>query len=269
MPSFTLCATCSSPLWVYERAPPDDDNQLNRLSRQLQMQMHGRPHIAMHTLASSMPRLFGRSQTPTPAQTQEPPAPRAKLVRRTGDHFTPLPGHPGHSGHAGHSGYPTPVSSELLHREGSLASASASAYEVLLNGPDRSSLCGSSIGGGGGGGGSGSGSGSQHQQRRYYAVRSQRNLHRSWLAAADARRPSWSGERPPPRKLVKDPGGSARPSAAKEIPEADDDLPRKAAGGNSQSNSGSATGHDKGSFGGPGGTLGIRRKISRWRDLRW
>lgn len=223
----------------------------------------------MHTLASSMPRLFGRSQTPTPsqsqAQTQEPPAPRAKLVRRTGDHFSPLPGHPGHPG------YPSPAPFEPLHREGSiisasLASASASGYEVLLNGPDRSSLCGSI-------GSNQNLHSQQHQQQqqqqhRYYAVRSQRNIHRSWLAAADARRPSWSGERPPPRKLVKDPGGSARPSAAREIPDEDGDLRRKAAAGSSLGNSGSAAGHDRGSPGGPG-TLGIRRKISRWRDLKW
>ncbi|KAL1887332.1 hypothetical protein Sste5346_010290 [Sporothrix stenoceras] len=227
----------------------------------------------MHTLASSMPRLFGRSQTPTPSQSQpqEPPAPRAKLVRRTGDHFTPL-GHPGHPGHTGYSGYQSPASFEPLHREGSiisasLASASASGYEVLLNGPDRSSLCGSI--------GSGQNQhhptqNQQHQQHRYYAVRSQRNLHRSWLAAADARRLSGpGGERPPPRKLVKDPGGSARPSAAHEIPDEDGDLRRKAVvGGAGQNNSQSTAGLDRGSFGGPG-SLGIRRKISRWRDLKW
>ncbi|CAK7201977.1 hypothetical protein SEUCBS139899_004693 [Sporothrix eucalyptigena] len=217
----------------------------------------------MHTLSSSMPRLFGRSQAPTTTQGhgQQPTelhtqAPRAKLVRRTGDHFSPLPGHSGHPGQAG-----PPASTELLHREGSIVSASTSAYEMLLNGPDRSSLCGSSIHGG-----------SQHhrqpQQHRYYAVRSQRNLHRSWLAAADARRPS--GERPPPRKLVKDPGGSARPAAAREIPDDDNggDLRRKAAGSSGHAAGGSENGYDKNSSGLPG-TLGIRRKISRWRDLRW
>ncbi|ERS99486.1 uncharacterized protein SPSK_03630 [Sporothrix schenckii 1099-18] len=222
-----------------------------------------------------MPRLFGRSQTPTPAQAQtqdppDPPAPRAKLVRRTGDHFSPLPGRPGQAGYAGSAAF------EPLHREASLASASlasasasasASAYEVLLNGPDRSSLCGSNSGGGGGGGGGGT-SGLQSQQHRYYAVRSQRNLHRSWLAVADARRPSASGERPPPRKLVKDPGGSARPSASREIPDEESDLRRTAVGESPHNNSGNAPAHDRGSFGGPS-TLGIRRKISRWRDLRW
>ncbi|CAK7236291.1 hypothetical protein SCUCBS95973_009557 [Sporothrix curviconia] len=216
-----------------------------------------------------MPRLFGRSQTPTPAQGhgRQPaethsPAPRAKLVRRTGDHFSPLAGHSGYPGPSGPSRPSGPLAStDFLHREGSLASASASAYEVLLNGPDRSSLCGSSIR-----------SGSQHQ---YYAVRSQWMQHRSWLAAADARQPSWSSERPPPRKLVKDPGGSARPSAAREIPDEDGGDPRhKATGSRGQaasgsgSGSGSRSGHEKSSSGGPG-TLGIRRKISRWRDLRW
>ncbi|CAK7239086.1 MAG: hypothetical protein STHCBS139747_000508 [Sporothrix thermara] len=214
-----------------------------------------------------MPRLFGRSQAPTAIREQErepaespTPAPRAKLVRRTGDHFSPLPGHPEYPGPSGHL-----ASTDLLHREGSIASASASAYEMLLSSPDRSSLCGSSIH-----------SGSHHhyrqppnQPQRYYSVRSQRAPHRSWLAAADARQSSSSGERAPPRKLVKDPGGSARPSAAREIPdEYGGDLNRGAAGSSGQAAGGSRGGHDKSSAGGPG-TLGIRRKITRWRDLRW
>ena len=44
--------------------------------------------------------------------------------------------------------------------------------------------------------------------------------HRAWLSAAE-RRPSWTGERPPPRKLVKDPNGSGRPSFSVELSDSD------------------------------------------------
>ncbi len=129
---------------------------------------------------------------------------------------------------------------------------------MLLNDADHSSICGSIGSGGPQAPQSRSPHASSHHhssQQRYYTVRSQRSLHRAWLAAADARRPSWSSERPAPRKLVKDPGGSARPSAAREIredEEAHDDHNGKSAS--------SATGVL--------GALGIRRKMARWRDLR-
>ena len=43
---------------------------------------------------------------------------------------------------------------------------------------------------------------------------------RTWLSTAE-RRPSWTGERPPPRKLVKDPNGSGRPSFSVELSDSD------------------------------------------------
>jgi hypothetical protein len=43
---------------------------------------------------------------------------------------------------------------------------------------------------------------------------------RSWLAAAESR-PSWTGERPPARKLVKEQNGSGRPSFSLELSESD------------------------------------------------
>ena len=57
----------------------------------------------------------------------------------------------------------------------------------------------------------GSGSGGSHQDSR------------PWLSAVEAR-PSWTGERPPARKLVKEPGsGSARPSFSVELSDSDDE----------------------------------------------
>ncbi len=43
---------------------------------------------------------------------------------------------------------------------------------------------------------------------------------RPWLSTAEGR-PSWAGERPPTRKLVKDPNGSARPSMSIELSDSD------------------------------------------------
>ncbi|KAH8885710.1 hypothetical protein GQ53DRAFT_659286 [Thozetella sp. PMI_491] len=43
---------------------------------------------------------------------------------------------------------------------------------------------------------------------------------RPWLSTAEGR-PSWTGERPPTRKLVKDPNGSARPSMSIELSDSD------------------------------------------------
>ncbi|CCC10310.1 hypothetical protein SMACR_02886 [Sordaria macrospora] len=50
-----------------------------------------------------------------------------------------------------------------------------------------------------------------------FATSGQQDIsHRTWLSTAE-RRPSWTGERPPPRKLVKDPNGSGRPSFSVEL----------------------------------------------------
>jgi len=43
---------------------------------------------------------------------------------------------------------------------------------------------------------------------------------RSWLTAAEGR-PSWTGERPPTRKLVKEQNGSGRPSFSLELSDSD------------------------------------------------
>ncbi|KAK0655812.1 hypothetical protein B0T16DRAFT_384621 [Cercophora newfieldiana] len=43
---------------------------------------------------------------------------------------------------------------------------------------------------------------------------------KSWLAAAESR-PSWTGERPPARKLVKEQNGSGRPSFSLELSDSD------------------------------------------------
>ncbi|KAK0729965.1 hypothetical protein B0H67DRAFT_638523 [Lasiosphaeris hirsuta] len=43
---------------------------------------------------------------------------------------------------------------------------------------------------------------------------------RPWLGAAEGR-PSWTGERPPTRKLVKDPGSAGRPSFSLELSDSD------------------------------------------------
>jgi hypothetical protein len=48
---------------------------------------------------------------------------------------------------------------------------------------------------------------------------------RPWLAAAESR-PSWTGERPPTRKLVKDMNGSSRPSFSLEISNSDTEKER-------------------------------------------
>jgi hypothetical protein len=57
------------------------------------------------------------------------------------------------------------------------------------------------------------------QQLRYRA--SPADYHsRSWLGAAE-RRPSWTAERPPTRKLVKDMNGSGRPSFSLELSDSD------------------------------------------------
>ncbi|KAK4042503.1 hypothetical protein C8A01DRAFT_33444 [Parachaetomium inaequale] len=45
---------------------------------------------------------------------------------------------------------------------------------------------------------------------------------RPWLAAAEVR-PSWNGERPPTRKLVKDMNGSGRPSFSLELSDSDNE----------------------------------------------
>ncbi|EPE05278.1 hypothetical protein F503_03883 [Ophiostoma piceae UAMH 11346] len=250
----------------------------------------------MYTFSNTMPRLFGRAPTPTPAapsasastpQTYVAPT-RAKLVRRS--HMTlassaaPLasrgsmasigsvagmpPPSPSSSASFGRPG-PGPGQGPMLetHREGSIVSASASAYEGLLNEHDRSSLY--SIGSG------------QHQQHSHarahaqnsarhpshYIIRSQRNVQRAWLSAADARQSSWSGERPPPRKLVKDPNGSARPTASRELVDEDDLRHNAATGSGGGGGGGSGSGQEKSSS--TPGTLGIRRKMARWRDLRW
>ena len=232
-----------------------------------------------------MPRLFGRAPTPTPtptpaatsasastAQMHVAPA-RAKLVRRS--HMTlassaaPLASRGSMTSMGSLSGMP-PLSPRSLtgqgpmletHREGSFVSTSASAYEGLLNEHDRSSI----------------GSGQQHAHARpraphssarhppHYTLRSQRGMQRAWLSAADARQSSWSGERPPPRKLVKDPNGSARPAASREL--ADEDDLRHGAATGSESGGGNGGRQEKSSS--TPSTLGIRRKMARWRDLRW
>lgn len=43
---------------------------------------------------------------------------------------------------------------------------------------------------------------------------------RSWLAVVE-NRPSWTGERPPTRKLVKDMNGSSRPASSVELSDSD------------------------------------------------
>lgn len=54
-----------------------------------------------------------------------------------------------------------------------------------------------------------------------FATSGQQDIsHRAWLSTAE-RRPSWTGERPPPRKLVKDPNGSGRPSFSVELSDSD------------------------------------------------
>ncbi len=45
---------------------------------------------------------------------------------------------------------------------------------------------------------------------------------RSWLAVVE-HRPSWTGERPPTRKLVKDMNGSGRPSFSLDLSDSGDD----------------------------------------------
>jgi hypothetical protein len=45
-------------------------------------------------------------------------------------------------------------------------------------------------------------------------------VRRSWLSALESRRCS-TGERPPPRKLIKEPNGSARPSSSVELSDGD------------------------------------------------
>jgi len=46
---------------------------------------------------------------------------------------------------------------------------------------------------------------------------------RRWLSAAENHRHSWTGERPPTRKLVKEPHGSGRPSFSLELNSSDSD----------------------------------------------
>ncbi|KAL0474359.1 hypothetical protein QR685DRAFT_549150 [Neurospora intermedia] len=53
-----------------------------------------------------------------------------------------------------------------------------------------------------------------------FATSGQDVSHRTWLSAAE-RRSSSTGERPPPRKLVKDPNGSGRPSFSVELSDSD------------------------------------------------
>ncbi|EFW99372.1 hypothetical protein CMQ_5793 [Grosmannia clavigera kw1407] len=116
--------------------------------------------------------------------------------------------------------------------EVSFASASASAYEMLLQSSsterevDRNK--------------------SATRRELLHRTSSPHALQRVWLAAADARRPSWTGERPAARKLVKDPNGSARPSFSVEISDRND-RPR---------------GRDT-------AAEGLRRTVARWREMRW
>lgn len=53
-----------------------------------------------------------------------------------------------------------------------------------------------------------------------WAAGSEFSATRPWLSTAESRT-SWTGERPPTRKLVKDPNGSGRPSMSIELSDSD------------------------------------------------
>ncbi|OAA61605.1 hypothetical protein SPI_04464 [Niveomyces insectorum RCEF 264] len=210
-----------------------------------------------------MPHLFSRSA-----------APRAKLVRRAD---------------AAAAAAAAPWGTAREHDESSLASASASAsasaYEVLLGGNDRSSMRAHQQPS------SNHNHGRRHHHHHHHhyntTASAQRGLQRAWLAAADARRPSWTGERPPPRKLVKEQGASARPLAAQELLEHDDSDKDGGRGKRQQNGNGESeglagvddearrvaagNGSKDAEQPGPGSSRNksIRRKMARWRELHW